>query len=80
METVRARISKTNRFREVTLRREPEIKPGNANHLYDKTPAYMHVNRKTVSGSAYETNVNVWTFIPSGKNRNLVYKTDKKKW
>lgn len=70
---VKARISKTNRFREVTLRREPDLKVGGTG-TYDKTPAYLHCGRTTVSGKAYETEIDRWVFVPCGKNQELPYK------
>jgi len=70
---VKARISRTNRFREVTLRREPDYKVGGAG-TYDKTPAYLHVKSNTVSGTAYETSIDRWVFVPCGKNQELPYK------
>jgi len=68
---VRARISKTNRFREVTLRRDPNT---NDSLLYNPTPAYLHVGRATVSGLARETDFDSWVFVPTGKYKNKVYK------
>lgn len=68
---VKARISRTNRFREVTLRREPDYKVGGAG-TYDKTPAYLHVKSKTVSGVAYETVIDSWVFIPTGVHSGLL--------
>jgi Ribonuclease G/E len=69
---VRARISKTNKFKEVTLRREPYCNATNT--LYDKTPAYLHVGRTTVSGVAYEhRDYDRWVFIPTGVHKDLVY-------
>lgn len=71
---VKARISKTNRFREVTLRRDPNCKNKGANpDLYGKTPAYIHCGRSTVSGYAKETDWDKWVFVPTGKNRDLLY-------
>lgn len=60
---VKARISKTNRFRQVTLRRDPDC--DGVTGLYKKTPAYIHVNRATVSGKAYETGLDRWVFCPN---------------
>ena len=66
---VKARISKTNKFREVTLRREPEL---NEKALYEETPAYLHSGRKTISGVAKECDVERWVFKATGKYANLV--------
>jgi hypothetical protein len=70
---VKARISRTNRFREVTLRREPDYKIGGAG-TYDKTPAYLHCGSTTVSGKAYETEIDRWVFVPNGVHKELPYK------
>lgn len=66
---VKARISNTNKFREVTLRRYSKM---NENGLYGETPAYLHSGRKTISGIAKECGVERWTFRPTGKYANLL--------
>ena len=67
---VKARVSKTNRFREVTLRRDAEM---NEVALYGETPAYIHIEVKTVSGLVRETRVNRWVFVPTGKYSKILY-------
>lgn len=68
---VKARISKTNRFREVTLRRDPDFQKSN-DMLY-VAPAYLHQDGRTISGVAKETTYDKWTFIPTGKYSKLLY-------
>lgn len=70
MQKVKARISKTNRFRTVTLRREPDCNEHNA--LYS-APAYLHANGKTISGTARETRIDSWVFIAKGSNASELY-------
>lgn len=67
---VKARISKTNRFREVTLRREPDCNENNS--LYS-APAYLHQNGKTISGIARETDFDRWVFVAKGSNASELY-------
>lgn len=79
-DKVRARVSKTNRFREVTLRRDAKMKEDELG-LYTPTPAYFHNNElgiyKTISGRVYETDYDKWVFIPTGKNEKLWQKQKK---
>lgn len=74
---VKARLSKTNRRVEVTLRRNPEAAEGNTvaadMGYYSPTPAYTHYRGKTISGLVRETNYEVWTFVPAGKYAKLLY-------
>ena len=70
-QRVKARISKTNKFREVMLRRPPDANEETG--LYTKPPAYIHVNSLTVSGKAYETQMDRWVFCPEGVNKEEVY-------
>lgn len=73
---VKARISKTNKFREITLRKNPENlgdKYLDEEYFYKNVPAYMNVGRTTVSGTAYEfRDMENWIFRPHGKNAGLI--------
>ena len=71
-DKVKARVSKTNKFREVTLRRDAEMKEDLLG-LYAPTPAYLHSDGKTVSGVVYEYgNYDRWVFKATGKYSNLI--------
>ena len=78
MIKVRARVHKTDKFMDVTFRRNNihNVKMRNTpsgKTLYCPTSAYTHVGRDTVSGQVYEAReYGGWVFKPTGKNAKLL--------